>query len=87
LISRQHYLDLVKGQKQSNSHPKAIGYKATIMGSKDPIIWKIMRILLDSGCAATLINQNLVKTLKPQKKIELSGLQRLVTLVLTGNVR
>jgi hypothetical protein len=27
-----------------------------------------MRILLDSGCAATLINQNLVKTLKTRKE-------------------
>ena len=45
-----------------------IGYIATIKGSKDPIIWKSMRILLDSGCAATLINQNLVKTLKTTKE-------------------
>jgi hypothetical protein len=45
-----------------------IGYIATIKGSKDPIIWKSMRILLDSGCAATLINQNLVKTLRTTKE-------------------
>jgi hypothetical protein len=45
-----------------------IGYKATIKGSKDPIIWKSMRILLDSGCAVTLINQNLVKSLKTTKE-------------------
>jgi hypothetical protein len=43
-------------------------YIATIKGSKDPIIWKSMRILLDSGCAATLINQNFVKTLKTTKE-------------------
>ena len=45
-----------------------IGYIATIKGSKDPTIWKSMRILLDSGCAATLINQNLVKILKTTKE-------------------
>jgi hypothetical protein len=45
-----------------------IGYIATRKGSKDNIIWKIMRILLDSGCAATLINMNLVKTLKTTKE-------------------
>jgi hypothetical protein len=65
-----------------------IGYIAIIKVSKDPILWKSMRILLDSGCAATLINQNLVKTLRiVRKKIELSGLQKLVILVLTGNVK
>jgi hypothetical protein len=46
-----------------------IGYIATIKGSKDPTIWKSMRILLDSGCAVTQINQNLVKTLKTTKEI------------------
>jgi excinuclease UvrABC helicase subunit UvrB len=45
-----------------------IGYIATIMGSNNPINWKSMRILLDSGCAATLINQDLVKTLKTTKE-------------------
>jgi hypothetical protein len=45
-----------------------IGYIATIKDSKDPTIWKSMRILLNSGCAATLINQNLVKTLKTTKE-------------------
>jgi hypothetical protein len=60
---------------------------ATIKGSKDPILWKSMRILLDSGCAATLINQDLVNHVKPHKIIEQSVPQKLVTLVLTGNVR
>jgi hypothetical protein len=45
-----------------------IGYIATIKGSKDPTILKSMRILLDSSCAASLINQNLVKTLKNTKE-------------------
>jgi hypothetical protein len=45
-----------------------IGYIATIKGSKDPILWKSIRILLDSGCAATLFNQNLVKTLNTTKE-------------------
>jgi hypothetical protein len=45
-----------------------IGYIATMKGCKDPTIWKIMRILLDSGCAATLIDQNLIKTLKTTKE-------------------
>jgi len=45
-----------------------IGYIATIKESKDPTIWKSMRILLDSGCATTLIDQNLVKTLKTTKE-------------------
>ena len=41
-----------------------IGYLATSKGRKDPNTWQRMRILLDSGCAATLINHNLVKTLE-----------------------
>jgi hypothetical protein len=45
-----------------------IGYIATIKGNKDLIIWKSMRILLDSGYVATLINQNLVKILKTTKE-------------------
>jgi hypothetical protein len=39
-----------------------IGYLATSKGRKDPNTWQRMRILLDSGCAATLINNYLVKT-------------------------
>jgi hypothetical protein len=46
-----------------------------------------MRILHDSGCAATLINQSLVKTLKNTKEKEQSGLQKLVILVPAGNMR
>jgi hypothetical protein len=45
-----------------------IGFIATIKGSKDPILWKSMRILLNSGYAATLINQNVEKTFKASKK-------------------
>jgi len=45
-----------------------IGYLATVKGTKDPNNWKRMRILLDSGCAATLINCSLVKTLVTTKE-------------------
>ena len=45
-----------------------IGYVATVKGTKDPNNWQRMRILLDSGCAATLINHSLVKTLDTTKE-------------------
>ena len=45
-----------------------IGYIATQKGNEDPSHWKRMRILLDSGCAATLINQSLIKTLDTTKE-------------------
>jgi hypothetical protein len=47
-----------------------IGYVATIKGTKDPNNWKIMRILLNSGCAATLINHSLIMTLDTTKEIK-----------------
>jgi hypothetical protein len=45
-----------------------IGYFATEKGTKDPNNWTRMRILLDSGCAATLINHSLIKTLDTTKE-------------------
>jgi hypothetical protein len=41
-----------------------IGYLATSKGRKDPNTGQRMRILLDSGCAATLINHYSVKILE-----------------------
>jgi len=45
-----------------------IGYLASNKDSKENILWKRMRILLDSGCAATLINQSLIGKLKAIKE-------------------
>jgi hypothetical protein len=45
-----------------------IGYVATVKGTKDPNNWKRMRILLNSVCAATLINHSLIKTLDTTKE-------------------
>jgi hypothetical protein len=45
-----------------------IAYIATIMGNKDPTHCKRMRILIDSGCAANLINQSFIETLDTTKK-------------------
>jgi hypothetical protein len=61
-----------------------IGYIATIKGSNDPIIWKSMRILPDSGCAGTLINQNLVKTLKTTKENRTKSTTKAGNFKLTG---
>jgi hypothetical protein len=33
-----------------------------------PTNWKRMRILLDTGCAATLINHSLIKSLETTKE-------------------
>jgi hypothetical protein len=55
-----------------------MGDIANIKGSKEPILWKSMRILLDSWGAATLINKSIVKTLKPIQKREQSGPQKLI---------
>jgi hypothetical protein len=69
-----------------------IGYLATVKGTKDPNNWKRMRILLNSGCAATLIKHSLsltksLETTKKQKLSKLSGLLKLESLVLTEDVR
>jgi hypothetical protein len=45
-----------------------IGYVATVKGTKDPTNWKRMRILLNSVCAATLINHSLIMTLVATKE-------------------
>jgi hypothetical protein len=45
-----------------------IGYLASNKDSRETILWKRMRILLDSGCAATLINQSLIGKLKAIKE-------------------
>jgi hypothetical protein len=47
-----------------------VGYLATVKGTKDPNNWKRkrMRILLVSGCAATLINHSIVKSLDTTKE-------------------
>jgi hypothetical protein len=44
-----------------------IGHLATVKGTKEPNNWKRMRILLNSGCAATLNNHSLIKTLDTTK--------------------
>ena len=41
-----------------------IGYLATRDGSRKPKHWKRMKILFDSGCAATLVNHELVSNLR-----------------------
>ena len=45
-----------------------IGYLASTKDTRKTKLWKRMRILLDSGCAATLINQSLIGTLKVTKE-------------------
>jgi hypothetical protein len=45
-----------------------IGYFVTIKGNKDSNNWKRMSIFLDWGCAATLINHNLIKSLDTTKE-------------------
>jgi hypothetical protein len=44
-----------------------IGYLASRKGSRKSKHWKRLRVLLDSGCGATLINQSLVGNLKTKK--------------------
>ena len=41
-----------------------IGYLASRKGSRKPKDWKRSRVLLDSGCGATLINKSLLSKLK-----------------------
>ena len=44
-----------------------LGYLASRKGSRKSKHWKRVRILLDSGCGATLINESLIKNLKTTK--------------------
>jgi hypothetical protein len=65
-----------------------IGYLASRKGSRKSKHWKRLRVLLDSGCGATLINQSLVGNLKTTKKIkQLNGLLKLETLAHPINAR
>jgi len=57
-----------------------IGYLASRKGSRKSKHWKRMRILLDSGCGATLINHSLLEKLKTKKDKKLSGLLKLESL-------
>ena len=47
-----------------------IGYLASRKGSRKAKHWKRMRILLDSGCGATLVNQSFIRKLKTSKEKE-----------------
>ncbi len=44
-----------------------LGYLASRKGSRKAKHWKRLRVLLDSGCGATLINQSFIKKLKTSK--------------------
>ena len=62
--------DLLRPKKKmKNKHLSSItiGYVASHKGSRKAKHWKRMRILLDSGCGATLINQSLLGDLKTKK--------------------
>jgi hypothetical protein len=59
--------DLLRPQKRAkleNVSSITIGYLASRKGSRKSKHWKRLRVLLDSGCGATLINQSLVGNLK-----------------------
>ena len=53
-----------KKAKLENLSSITLGYLASRDGSRKTKHWKRMKILFDSGCAATLVNHELVKDLK-----------------------
>ena len=57
-----------KKAKMENLSSITIGYLASRKGSEKARDLKRMRVLLDSGCAATLINQGLIDKLKTKKE-------------------
>ena len=57
-----------KKAKMENLSSITIGYLASRKGSEKARDLKRMRVLLDSGCAATLINQSLIDKLKTKKE-------------------
>jgi len=62
--------DLLRPKKKAKlAHLSSItlGYLASRKGSRKAKHWKRLRILLDSGCGATLINESLIKNLKTTK--------------------
>ena len=52
-----------KRQKQEHLSPITIGYLASRKGSRKAKHWKRIKILFDSGNAATLINKSLIGSL------------------------
>ena len=63
-----------------------LGYSASRDGSRNVKHWKGMKILFDSGCAATLVNHELVKILSKLEKTKLSGKLKLEYSPLVINV-
>jgi hypothetical protein len=68
LVPRQIYLGLAKRAKIEQLSSTTIGYLASNKDSRKAKLWERMRILLESGCAVTLINQSLIGTLKYTKE-------------------
>ena len=57
-----------KKAKLENLSSITLGYLASRDGSRKTKHWKRMKILFDSGCAATLVNHRLVKDLKQTRE-------------------
>ena len=62
-----------------------IGYLILQKDSENTEDFKRLKFLLDSGCAATLINHRVIRTLKTSKEKKPTGQPKEVTLVPVGN--
>ena len=70
LFNVEHYgsmAELLRPKKRAKKVQLSsitIGYLASCKGSRKAKHWKCTRILLDSGCGATLVNKSLITKLK-----------------------
>ena len=65
--------DLLRPKKKAKTEhlsSRTIGYLASCKGSQKATHWKGIRILFDSGCRATLVNQSIIKKLKTTNDME-----------------
>ena len=67
-VSTAQLLRPKKKAKIENLSSITIGYLASRDGSRKAKNWKRMKVLFDSGCAATLVNYKLVEDLKQTRE-------------------